>query len=169
AGRPLSHQWRSVHSSDWRVITEEKLCNAPVLALLDGPNDFVVYCDTSNQGCGCMLMRRGKVIAYALRHHLYEAKSVIYTDHKSLQYIFNQKKLNMRQRRWIDLLSDYECEIKYHLGKANVMADALNRKERLKPRRVRAMSMTIQSGLKAKILEAQMESTKDFKAPPEWL
>ncbi|GJU12225.1 putative reverse transcriptase domain-containing protein [Tanacetum coccineum] len=96
-------------------------------------------------------------------------KSVIYTDHKSLQYLFDQKELNMRQRRWIELLSDYECEIKYHPGKANVVADALSRKERLKPRRVRAMSMTIQSGLKAKILEAQREAAKDFKAPAEWL
>ncbi|GJT19505.1 putative reverse transcriptase domain-containing protein [Tanacetum coccineum] len=75
----------------------------------------------------------------------------------------------MRQRRWIELLSDYECEIKYHPGKANVVADALSRKERLKPRRVRAMSMTIQSGLKAKILEAQREAAKDLKAPAEWL
>nr|GEY59555.1 putative reverse transcriptase domain, ribonuclease H-like domain, aspartic peptidase domain protein [Tanacetum cinerariifolium] len=177
-------------------ILKEKLCNAPVLALLDGPNDFVVYCDASNQGFGCVLMQRGKVIEYALRqlkiheknytthdlelgavvfalkiwrHYLYGTKSVIYTDHKSLQYIFDQKELNMRQRRWVELLSDYECEIKYHLGKENVVADALSRKERLKPRRVRAMSMTIQSGLKAKILEAQGEASKDLKAPAEWL
>ncbi|GJV96875.1 putative reverse transcriptase domain-containing protein [Tanacetum coccineum] len=75
----------------------------------------------------------------------------------------------MRQRRWIELLSDYECEIKYHPGKANVVADALSRKERLKPRRVRAMSITIHSGLKTKILEAQGEASKDLKAPTEWL
>nr|GFD18140.1 putative reverse transcriptase domain-containing protein [Tanacetum cinerariifolium] len=70
------------------------------------------------------------------RHYLYGTKNVIYTDHKSLQYIFDQKELNMRQRRWIELLIDYECEIKNHPGKANVVADALSRKERLKPRRV---------------------------------
>ncbi|GJS43007.1 putative reverse transcriptase domain-containing protein [Tanacetum coccineum] len=75
----------------------------------------------------------------------------------------------MRQRRWIELLSDYECEIKYHQGKANVGADALSKKERLKPRRVRAMSITIHSRLKTKILEAQSEASKDFKAPTEWL
>ncbi|GJQ99753.1 putative reverse transcriptase domain-containing protein, partial [Tanacetum coccineum] len=75
----------------------------------------------------------------------------------------------MQQRRWIELLSDYECEIKYHPGKANVVADAFSRKERLKPRRVCAMSMTIQSGLNAKILEAQGETSKDLKAPTEWL
>ncbi|GKB12359.1 putative reverse transcriptase domain-containing protein [Tanacetum coccineum] len=75
----------------------------------------------------------------------------------------------MRQRRWIELLSDYECEIKYHPGKANMVTDALSRKERLKPRRVRAMSITIHSGLKTKILEAQGEASKDLKAPAEWL
>nr|GFB25086.1 putative reverse transcriptase domain-containing protein [Tanacetum cinerariifolium] len=167
-----------------------------VLALPDGPNDFVVYCDASNQGFGCVLMQRGKVIAYTSRqlkiheknytthdlelgavvfalkvwrHYLYGTKSVIYTDHKSLQYLFDHKELNMRQRRWVKLLSDYECEIKYHPGKANVVADALSRKERLKPRRVRAMSITIQSGLKAKILEVQGEASNDLKAPAEWL
>ncbi|GKD90251.1 hypothetical protein Tco_1365758 [Tanacetum coccineum] len=79
------------------------------------------------------------------------------------------KELNMRQRRWIELLSDYKYEIKYQPSKANVVVDALSRKERLKPRRVCAMSMTIQSGLKAIILEAQGEASKDLKAPAEWL
>ncbi|GJU19350.1 putative reverse transcriptase domain-containing protein [Tanacetum coccineum] len=142
------------------------------------------------------MMQRGKVIAYASRqlktheknytthdlelgavvfalkiwrHYLYGTKSVIYTYHKSLQYIFYQKELNMHQRQWIELLSYYEYEIKYHPGKANVVADALSRKERLKPRRVRAMSITIHSGLKAKILEAQGEASKDLKAPTKWL
>ncbi|GJS38218.1 reverse transcriptase domain-containing protein [Tanacetum coccineum] len=177
-------------------ILKEKLCNASVLALLDGPDDFMVYCDASKQGFWCVLMRRGKVIAYASRqlkkheknytthdlelgavvfalkiwrHYLYGTKSVIYTDHQSLQYIFDQKDLNMRQRRWIELLSDYECDIKYHPSKANVVAYALSRKERLKPRRVRAMSITIHSGLKTKILEAQNEASKDLKAPTKWL
>ncbi|GJT83957.1 putative reverse transcriptase domain-containing protein [Tanacetum coccineum] len=103
------------------------------------------------------------------RHYLYGTKSVIYTNHKSLQYIFDQKELNMHQRRWIELLSDYEFEICYHPGKANVVADALSTKERLKSRRVRAMSMTIHSGLKANILGAQGEASKDLKAPAEWL
>ncbi|GJW49974.1 putative reverse transcriptase domain-containing protein [Tanacetum coccineum] len=77
------------------------------------------------------------------RHYLYGTKSVIYTDHKSLQHIFSQKELNMRQRRWIELFSDYDCEIRYHPGKANVVADALSRKERVKPKRVRAMNMIL--------------------------
>ncbi|GJT53979.1 putative reverse transcriptase domain-containing protein [Tanacetum coccineum] len=75
----------------------------------------------------------------------------------------------MRLRRWIELLSDYECEIKYHPGKANVVVDALSRKERLKPRRVRAISITIHSRLKTKILEAHGEASKDLKASAEWL
>ncbi|GJR83591.1 putative reverse transcriptase domain-containing protein, partial [Tanacetum coccineum] len=193
--QPLRVREESISTDEAFQILKEKLCNAPVLALPDGPDDFVVYCDASKQGFGSVLMQRGKVIAYASRqlkkheknytthdlelgavvfalkiwrHYLYGTKSVIYTDHKSLQYIFDQKDLNMRQG-WIELLSDYECEIKYHPGKANVVADALSRKERLKPRRVRAMSITIHSGLKAKILEAQSEASKDLKAPTEWL
>nr|GFA59547.1 putative reverse transcriptase domain-containing protein [Tanacetum cinerariifolium] len=174
----------------------EKLCNALVLTLPDGPDDFVVYCDASKQGFGYVLMQWGKVIAYVSiqlkthekiytthdlelgavvfvlkiwRHYLYGTKSVIYTDHKSLQYVFDQKELNMRQRRWIKLLSDYECEIKYHSGKENVVVDALSRKERLKIRRVRTMSITIHSGLKTKILEAQGKASKYLKVSVEWL
>ncbi|GJW34391.1 putative reverse transcriptase domain-containing protein [Tanacetum coccineum] len=168
---------------------KDKLCNAPVLALPDGPEDFVVYCDASGIGLGCVLMQRGKVIAYASRqlkiheknytthdlelgavvfalkiwrHYLYGTKSVIYTDHKSLQHIFSQKELNMRQRRWIELFSDYDCEICYHPGKVNVVADALSRKERVKPKRVRAMNMILQSSIKDRILAAQKEAVDEF-------
>ncbi|GKA03435.1 putative nucleotidyltransferase, ribonuclease H [Tanacetum coccineum] len=103
------------------------------------------------------------------RHYLYETKSVIYTDHKSLQHIFGQKELNMHQRQWIELFSDYDCEIRYHLGKANIVADALSRKERMKPRRARAMSMTIHSRIKARILEAQSEASKGANTLAEML
>nr|GEV48689.1 putative reverse transcriptase domain-containing protein [Tanacetum cinerariifolium] len=89
--------------------------------------------------------------------------------HPRVTTLEGHKELNMRQRWWIELLSDYECEIKYHPSKANVVADALSRKERLKPRRVRAMSITIHSRLKTKILEAQGEASKDIKALAEWL
>ncbi|GJS14512.1 putative reverse transcriptase domain-containing protein [Tanacetum coccineum] len=145
----------------WGVEQEEafqtvknNLCDAPILTLPDGVEDFVVYCDASNQGLGYVLMQRGK------RHYLYGTKSVIYTDHKSLQNIFDQKELNMRQRRWIELFSDYECEIRYHPSKANVVADALSRLKWVKPRRVRAMAMTIQPRVRGMILAAQKEAFK---------
>ncbi|GJT33120.1 putative reverse transcriptase domain-containing protein [Tanacetum coccineum] len=158
--------------------------------------DFVVYCDASNQGLRCVLMQRDKVIAYASRqlkiheknytthdlelgavvfalkiwrHYLYGTKSVIYTDHKSLQHIFDQKELNMCQRIWLELFSNYKCEIKYHPGKANVVADALSRKERVEPRRVRAMAVTIQSGVKGLILAAQDKAFKDENVIAEGL
>nr|GEU89009.1 putative reverse transcriptase domain-containing protein [Tanacetum cinerariifolium] len=94
---------------------------------------------------------------------------MIYTDHKSLQHIFDQKELNMRQRRWIELFSDYDCKIRYHLGKANVVGDALSRKEQLKPRRARAISLTIYSSIKTRILEAQSEASKDVNTLAEML
>ncbi|GJU55439.1 putative reverse transcriptase domain-containing protein [Tanacetum coccineum] len=149
---------------------KDTLCNAPVLALPNGPKDFVVYCDASEIELGYVLMQRGKVIAYTSRqlkiheknyttnnlklgavvfalkiwrHYLYGTKSVIYTDHKSLQHIFSQKELNMRQRRWIELFNDYYCEIRYHPGKENLVADALYRKEKVKSKRVRAMNMIL--------------------------
>ncbi|GKD31662.1 putative reverse transcriptase domain-containing protein, partial [Tanacetum coccineum] len=164
---------------------KHKLCNAHVLALLDGPEDFMVYYDAFGLGLGCVLMQRGKVIAYASRqlkihkknytthdfelgvvvfalkiwrHYLYGTKRVIYTDHRSLQHIFSQKDLKMRHHRWIELFSDYDFEIRYHPGKANVVADALSRKEKVKPKRVRAMNMTLQSSIKDRILAAQKEA-----------
>ncbi|GKC84130.1 putative reverse transcriptase domain-containing protein, partial [Tanacetum coccineum] len=84
----------------------------------------------------------------------------VFTDHKSLQHILNQKELNMRQHRWLELLSDYDCEIRYHLGKANVVADALSRKEREPPLRVRALVMTIGLNLPKQILDAQTKARK---------
>ncbi|GJS23296.1 putative reverse transcriptase domain-containing protein [Tanacetum coccineum] len=95
------------------------------------------------------------------RHYLYGTKSVIYTDHKSLHHIFSQKELNMRQRRWMGLFSDYECEIHYHPGKANVVADALSKKEKVNPKRVRAMNITLQSSIKDRILAAQKEASDE--------
>ncbi|GKB10829.1 putative nucleotidyltransferase, ribonuclease H [Tanacetum coccineum] len=168
-------------------LLKQKLCVAPILALPEGSDDFVVYCDASIKGLGAVLMQRMKVIAYASRqlkiheknytthdlelgavvfalkiwrHYLYGTKCVVFTDHKSLQHILDQKDLNMRQRRWIELLSDYDCEIRYHPGKANVVADALSRKERIEPLRVRALVMTIGLDLPSRILEAQREAVK---------
>ncbi|GJS07727.1 putative nucleotidyltransferase, ribonuclease H [Tanacetum coccineum] len=107
---------------------KDRLCNAPVLALLDGPEDFVVYCNASCQGLGCVLIQRGKVIAYASRQ--LKIHKMNYTTH-DLE-LGAVKELNMRQRRWIELFSDYDYEIRYHPGKANLVADALSRKERIK-------------------------------------
>ncbi|GJX32315.1 putative reverse transcriptase domain-containing protein [Tanacetum coccineum] len=149
------------------LLKKEKLyANAPILALPEGSEDFVVYCDASHKGLGIVLMQREKVIYYASRqlkiheknytsrdlelgsvvfslklwrHYLYGTKCTVFTDHKSLQHILNKKELNMRQRRWLELLSDYDCEICYHSRKANVVADALSRLERSKPLRVRAL------------------------------
>ncbi|KAJ0927710.1 putative nucleotidyltransferase, Ribonuclease H [Helianthus annuus] len=154
------------------------LCNAPVLALPDRNDDFVVYCDASNLGLRCVLMQRDKVIAYASRqlkvheknytthdlklgavvfalkiwrHYLYGTKCTVFTDHKSLQHILNQKELNMRQRRWVELLNDYDCEIRYHPGKANVVADALSRRSYLHSVR----NVQAQHDLEALIRDAQ--------------
>nr|GEW42755.1 putative reverse transcriptase domain-containing protein [Tanacetum cinerariifolium] len=109
---------------------KQKLCSAPILALPEGAKDFVAYCDASHKGLGVVLMQREK------------------------------NELNMRQRRWLELLSDYDCEIRYHSGKANVMADALSRKERIQSLRVQDLVMTIGLDLPKKILRAQTEARK---------
>nr|GEW38794.1 putative reverse transcriptase domain-containing protein [Tanacetum cinerariifolium] len=85
----------------------------------------------------------------------------MFTDHKSLQHILDQKELNMRQLRWLELLADYDCEIRYHPGKANVVADALSRKEQIKPLRVRSLVMTIHPKLPSQILKAQTGAIKE--------
>ncbi|GJX66319.1 putative reverse transcriptase domain-containing protein [Tanacetum coccineum] len=125
--------------------------NAPILALPEGSEDFIAYCDASKKGLGAV------AVVFALkiwRHYLYGTKCTVFTDHKSLQHILNQKELNMKQRCWLELLSDYDCEIRYHSGKANVVADALSRKERDQPLRVRALVMTIGLDLPKQILNA---------------
>ncbi|GKG10170.1 putative reverse transcriptase domain-containing protein, partial [Tanacetum coccineum] len=110
-------------------LLKKKLCSAPILALPEGSEDFIEYYDTSKKGLGAVLMQREKI----WRHYLYGTKCTVFTDHKSLQHILEKKELNMRQRRWLELLSDYDCDIRYHPGKANFVADALSRKEREPP------------------------------------
>ncbi|GJT52457.1 putative reverse transcriptase domain-containing protein [Tanacetum coccineum] len=167
--KEVKFDWGEKEEDAFQLI-KQKLCSAPILALPEGSEDFVVYCDASHKGLGAVLMQREKVIAYASRqlkvheknytthdlelgsvvfalklwrHYLYGTRCTVFTDHKSLQHILDQKDLNMRQRRWLELLSDYDCDIRYHPGKANVVADALSRKERDVPLRVRALVMTI--------------------------
>ncbi|GKC66391.1 putative reverse transcriptase domain-containing protein [Tanacetum coccineum] len=192
--KPMTELTQKNQKFDWGEEQEEafqllkqKLCVAPILALPEGSEDFVVYCDASIKGLGAVLMQRMKVIAYASRqlkiheknytthdlelgavvfalkiwrHYLYGTKCVVFTDHKSLQHILDQKDLNMRQHRWIKLLSDYDCKIHYHPGKTNVVADALSQKEKIEPLRVRALVMTIGLDLSSRILEAQREAVK---------
>ncbi|GJU54276.1 putative reverse transcriptase domain-containing protein [Tanacetum coccineum] len=138
--------WGEDQESAFQLL-KQNLCEAPILALPEGNDDFVVYCDASHQGLGAVLMQREKVIAYASRqlkpheenytthdlelgavvfalkiwrHYLYGTKCTMFTDHKILQHILDQKELNIRQHRWLELLADYDCEICYHPGKANV-------------------------------------------------
>nr|GEY38166.1 putative reverse transcriptase domain-containing protein [Tanacetum cinerariifolium] len=160
---------------------KQKLYSAPILVLPKRMEDFMVYYDASLKSYGSVSMQREKVIAYASRqlkvheehyttqdlelgavvfalrlwrHYLYGTKYVVFTDHNSLQYILNQKELNLRQRRWIELLNDYDCKIQYHPGKVNVMADPLSRKERIKPLCVQALMMTIHNDLPKRIHKA---------------
>nr|GFC99434.1 reverse transcriptase [Tanacetum cinerariifolium] len=134
---------------------KQRLVSSPVLTLPSGSGRFQIYSDASKEGLGCVLMQHGKVIAYASRqlkpyevnyhthdlelapvvfalkiwrHYLYGESCDIFTDHKSLKYIFTQRDLNMRQRCWLELLKYYDTNIQYHPGKANVVADALSRK-----------------------------------------
>ncbi|GJT64153.1 putative reverse transcriptase domain-containing protein [Tanacetum coccineum] len=162
--KKIKFDWSDKAEAAFQLI-KQKFCSAPILALPEGNEDFIAYCDASIKGLGAVLMQREKVIAYASRqlkiheknyttndlelgavvfalkiwrHYMYGTKCSVFTDHKSLQHILDQKELNMRQRRWLELLSDYDCEIRYHPGKVNVVADALSRKERIKPFTVRA-------------------------------
>ncbi|GJW62846.1 reverse transcriptase domain-containing protein [Tanacetum coccineum] len=184
--KKVKFEWGDKQEAAFQLL-KQKLCSAPILALPEGNEDFIVYCDASIKGLGAVLMQREKVISYASRqlkiheknytthdlelgavvfalkiwrHYLYGTKCTVFTDPKSLQHILDQKELNMRQRRWLELLSDYDCDIRYHPGKANVVADALSRKERDPLLRVRALVMTISLDLPKQILNAQTEARK---------
>jgi ribonuclease HI len=150
----VKYEWSQKCEDAFHTLRHH-LTTAPVLAQPDNTKPFEVYCDASGTGLGCVLMQDNGVIAYASRalrpheqnypthdlelaavvhalkiwrHYLMGAHCNIYTDHKSLKYIFTQADLNMRQRRWLELIKDYDLEVHYHPGKANVVADALSRK-----------------------------------------
>ena len=150
----VKFEWSPACEEAFQTL-KDRLTTAPVLAQPDISKSFDVYCDASRIGLGCVLMQEGRVVAYASRqlkrheenypthdlelaavvhalkiwrHYLLGNHCNIYTDHKSLKYIFTQSDLNMRQRRWLELIKDYDLEVHYHPGKANVVADALSRK-----------------------------------------
>nr|GEU90599.1 hypothetical protein [Tanacetum cinerariifolium] len=146
--KSVKYEWGEKKEASFQLL-KQNLCSAPILALLEGSENFVVYCDASHKGLGAVLMQKAKVIAYASRQL--------------------KKELNMRQRRWLEFLSDYDCEIRYHTGKANVVADALSQKERVKPLRVRALIMTIDINLPSQIMNAQTEARKEKNYATEYL
>nr|GFB54832.1 putative reverse transcriptase domain-containing protein [Tanacetum cinerariifolium] len=163
--KKVKFEWGDKQEVAFQLL-KQKLCSVLILALHEGSEDFIVYCDASNKGLGIVLMQREEVISYASRQLKIHEKN--YTTHDlelvlilalhegSEDFI---KELNMRQRRWLELLSDYDCEICYHPGKANVVADALSGKEQ-EPLRVRALVMTISLDLPKQILNAQTEAQK---------
>jgi hypothetical protein len=200
--RPMTELLKKDKKFTWTESCEKsfqelkrRLTTAPVLTLPDIQRDFVIYCDASRQGLGCVLMQDGKVVAYypthdlefaavvhtlkIWRHYLIGNKCEIYTDHKSLKYIFTQPDLNLRQRRWLELVKDYNVEIHYHPGKANVVVDALSRKS-YKPKNAHLQEemarlnvhviprnshrkLSVQPTLESKIREAQSSDTDLMK------
>nr|GEU88983.1 putative reverse transcriptase domain-containing protein [Tanacetum cinerariifolium] len=134
AQKRVKFDWGDEEEAAFQLI-KQKLCSALILALPEGSEYFV-------------------------RRYLYGAKCTVFTDHKSLQHILDQKELNMRQRRWLEFLNEYDCEIRYHPGKANIVADVLSCKERVKRLRVRALVMNISLNLPKQILEAKIEAQK---------
>jgi hypothetical protein len=169
----LKNHVKFVWSSECNKAFEELkklMTTTPVLTQPNIEKAFDVYCDASGIGIGCVLMQEGRVIAYASRqlkhheehypthdlelaavvhalkiwrHYLLGNTCHIYTDHKSLKYIFTKSELNMRQRRWLELIKDYDLEVHYHPGKANVMADALSRKSQCNCLSVKPLTITL--------------------------
>ena len=169
------------------------MTSAPILIIPTSGEPLVIYSDASKVGLGAILMQNGKVVAYASRqlkdheknypthdlemaavvfalkiwrHYLYGVKCEIYTDHKSLKYIFTQKELNMRQRRWLELVKDYDCEILYHPGKANSVADALSRKEEVRLMTIQVFHPKLQEEINELELEIMIGSLANLTIQP---
>jgi hypothetical protein len=146
-------EWMPACEASFQEL-KKRLTTAPILVKHNMEKPFSIYCDAPGQGLGCVLMQDSHVLAYASRqlrkhetpypthdlelavvvhalkiwrHYLMRKRCELYTDHKSLKYIITQSNLNHRQRRWLELIKDYDLGINYHHGKANVVADALSR------------------------------------------
>ncbi|GJW10249.1 putative reverse transcriptase domain-containing protein [Tanacetum coccineum] len=133
-GKPVTKLTQKSVKFDWGEkeeaafqLLKQKLCSALILALPKGSENFVVHCDASHKGLGAILMQREKVIDYSSLLLKIHEKNYTTHDLELGDHILDQKELNMRQHRWLELLSDYDCEIRYHPGKANVVADVLTK------------------------------------------
>ncbi|GJU37621.1 putative reverse transcriptase domain-containing protein [Tanacetum coccineum] len=172
--KSVKFDWGKKEEAAFQLI-KQKMCSAPILALPKGSETSLFIAmrrirdwiheknyTTHDLELGAV------VFAFKMwRHYLYGTRCTVFTDHKSLQHILDQKELDMRQRCWLELLSDYDCDIRYHPRKANVVADALSRKEWPKNLRVLALVMTIGLNLPKQILEAQTETLKHENLPAE--
>ncbi|KAL4317959.1 hypothetical protein GQ457_18G010090 [Hibiscus cannabinus] len=178
----VKYEWSDARQQAFEKL-KEALTNAPVLIQPVSGKEFVEYSYASYVGLGCVLMQEGRVVAYASRqlktheknypthdielaavvfaskiwrHYLYGERCIVYTDHKSLKYLMTQKELNLRQRRWLELLKDYDLSIEYHPCRANVVADALSRKVAVELRAMFArLSISRDGGL---VVELQVKS-----------
>ncbi|GJY83655.1 putative reverse transcriptase domain-containing protein [Tanacetum coccineum] len=161
--KSVKFDWGEKEETAFQTL-KQKLCSAPILALPEGSENFVVYCDASHKGLGAVLTQKEKVIAYAscqlkiheknyMTHHL-ELGAVVFALKMWRHYLYGTKCV-------LELLSDYDCELCYHSGKANVVADALSQKNKPKPLRVRSLVMTIGLNLPVQILNAQVEARKE--------
>ncbi|GJS79292.1 putative reverse transcriptase domain-containing protein [Tanacetum coccineum] len=164
--KSMKFDWDEKEEAAFQLL-KQKLCSAPILALPKGSENFMVYCDASHKGLGAVLMQKEKIIAYASHQLKIHEKNYTTNDlelgscgvcSQNVETLFVRHE---RQRMMLDLLSDYDCEISYHPGKTNVVADALSRKEWIKPLLVRLLVMTIGVNLPVQILNAQIESRKE--------
>ncbi|GJS42614.1 putative reverse transcriptase domain-containing protein [Tanacetum coccineum] len=189
--KKVKFEWGDKQEAAFQLL-KQKLCSAPILALPEGSEDFIAYCDASKKGLGAVLMQREKVISYASRqlkiheknytthdlelgavvfalkiwrHYLYGTKCTVFTDHKSLQHILDQKELNMRQRRWLELLSDYDCDIVI-TRKSQMSLLEFFEKEKREPPLEFELSQTLVWIFLKQIMKAQTEARKSIAPPP---
>ncbi|GJR76093.1 putative reverse transcriptase domain-containing protein [Tanacetum coccineum] len=154
----VKFDWEEKAEATFQLL-KQRLCSALILALPEGSENFVVYCDASHKGLGDVLMQKENVIAYASRQHKVHKKNYTTYNLELGAVVFSLKM--WRHYSTARLLSDYDCKIRYHPRKENVVADALSRKERIKPLRVRSLVMTIGLNLPRQILSAQSEARKE--------